>query len=100
MLWIGNILGPELTLRPQDVLCLLRCEVSRDKIICVDFVNRQVATNSKLFCWIVRLVVIKVKVAIGSHNDIMIGLSRSDASLYAAPGYDRGSARYATFEDF
>src|SRR5579885_3051914 len=99
MLRRGNILAPEITLGPENMLCLRRCEDGWDGIKGIHLVHREVAANGERFCRIVGLVVIEIDRRRGSHDHIMMRLCRHDPPLNPPPRHHSGSRWQAACEN-
>src|SRR5439155_15588295 len=94
---IGHVLGPELTLRTEDMLRLSRAELLRHRLVGVDVGQRVHAADGGDL--VLALIVIEVRRLLRRHHDVVSRLRGRDPALLATPAHHRRARREPTLED-
>src|SRR5262249_45216990 len=100
LLWTPDVLGPDLSLASQYVTGKPVIELLRNRLECIDRLERQESAHCKrLGVTILRLVIVKVRVRRRRHHHVVTSTGSSHSSRDAPPRHDSRSRRQPAFEN-
>jgi len=95
-----QIFAPQIGLRAEDVMCLVRRQIRRQRIEAINLLERQAAAgHAQGFALGIAGTMIEIGVA-RIHDHVVPLLRGRDAALHAAPRHHGRARRQAAFENF
>lgn len=95
-----HVLGPDIALNTKDARVIFRLDFGNDGVEAIDLLEGEIAADGQGFFGRSRLVVVKIHMACGGHDDVLSEVGGGNATTRSAPTHDCGSFGESSFENF